>query len=968
MELKLNDAVHGFEVKRIREITDCGGTMYEMEHLKTGAQLIWMKRGGDNKTFAIAFKTIPENDTGVFHILEHSVLNGSDKYPVREPFVELLKSSMQTFLNALTYPDKTMYPVSSRNDKDFRNLMNVYLDAVFHPSIYSNPKIFRQEGWHYELNSADEDPVYKGVVYSEMQGAFSNVDEMIMNEASRIVFPDTCYKYVSGGDPAAIPELTYEQFLETHKRFYHPSNARIFLDGPVDLDTVLQDIDEALSVFDKAEIKADIPMQAEVPAQQRTIRYEITADEDPTERTHIAIVRLLGSYQDLEKNIAWQAMADLLAGSNESPLKKAMLDKGLAQDADIAVVDGIQQMFLIIGIRNTEEDRREEILKTLRETVTQLAEQGLNHSKVKAALNAMEFRYREPIEPAGIIFADDALKSWLYGGDPAMYLSAGGLFEQLRQKADQGYFEELLKETLLDEEHLSVVTAVPSGTLGQERAEATAQKLHALKESWGAETEACLAMNKELAEWQASADSEEALATLPKLSLSDVNPEPVPFEPEVKEIRGVPVLLYPEEASGIVYMNLYFSVAGLRLPELPALALYCSMLQDLPTKRHSVEELQELIRADLGSLAFVPTAMTAEGSYDKCHPMIYVSCSVLKHNMPKAVDLILEILQETVIEKDTVRALTAQTVEGMRMNMIAAGHSLAMLQCSAQRSAAGAASEYMTGFTAIKWTADFLEHYDEKIEDFLDEADKFSSVLFSMRRLTASISGKDNMKELERLVDGLPWLDFERCVVRYPKNEQCRCGIVIPAPVSYSATAANLNEAGCTYDGSLRVLSQMLTYGHLWNEVRVKGGAYGTGFNAGQTGIVSAYSYRDPDPADNLKAVTGIPEYIRSYDGDQEALASYIIGTIAAGEPLQSPAGKIRSADMRWFMGYDYEYRRKHRREMLETTVEQIKAWADPLEKVLENASVCVVGNEQVLKDCGIEAERIMALSEPKED
>ena len=391
--MNLHEIKSGFQLNAVRHIEDQQGDLYEFEHVKTGAQLVWMKRADENKTFCIGFKTIPENDTGVFHICEHSVLNGSRKYPVREPFVDLLNGSMQTFLNAMTYPDKTIYPVSSRNPKDFLNLMDVYLDAVFHPAIYTNPNIFYQEGWHYEIHKEDEIPTYKGVVFNEMKGAFASVDELISNETARMLFRDNCYQYVSGGDPVHIPDLSYEQFKKAHSTFYHPSNARIFLDGDLDIDAALEEIDSYLRDYTKQEVSFDIPMQKETPYEEHTIGYEIGDEEDPAGKTVVSISTLLSDYSDVKEDIAWNILTSLLAGSNDAPLKKVILEKGLGQDVEVSLLDGIEQFVLTFLVRNTDADKKDEILDAIYGTLGNLAEHGLDHAQLQASLNHQEFMY-----------------------------------------------------------------------------------------------------------------------------------------------------------------------------------------------------------------------------------------------------------------------------------------------------------------------------------------------------------------------------------------------------------------------------------------------------------------------------------------------------------------------------------------------------------------------------------------------
>ncbi len=950
MELTVNQTVHGFRVTDIRSLSDRKGTLYEMVHEKTGAELVWLKRDEENKTFCIGFKTTPEDDTGVFHICEHSVLNGSQKYPVREPFVDLLKSSLQTFLNAMTFPDKTIYPVSSRNDKDFMNLMDVYLDAVLHPLIYTNPNIFYQEGWHYEIRDEKDAPVYKGVVFNEMKGAFGSVDECILNEINRILFPDNCYKYVSGGDPEKITDLTYEMFKKAHSTYYHPSNSRTFLDGDMDIDAVLKKIsDEYFSAYEKEEMNFVIPMQKPVKAQERDVFYEIGQDEDLKDKTHIVMAKIECTWKDPETILAWQALSGVLTGTNESPLKKAVLEKGLGQDLELSVMDEIQQPYLLCIVRNTEAEKKEEILKTIRDTVKSLVENGLNHSELKASLNQMEFHYREQKEPAGVMLAMNAYRSWLYEGDPALYLNCGEAFEDLRQKADEGYFEELLKNGLLDEEYMNVLTVKPSRELAAQRRERESAKLKAAREEWKDSIGSYIELNRKLDIWQAEEDTPEQKATLPVLQLSDVREEPRPFEPEIRNIHGVPVLIYPASGTGIVYMNLYFNMAGLTRDRLPSVSLYADLLTRLRTKKHTLPQLQEMIKANLGTLAFGTDAYSADCRNEACLPMLTVYCSVLEQNIDTAVELILEILQETVFEKETILPLVQQSVESCRQMFINAGHSAAAVRAAAHYSAESLAREYMSGYAAAKWVMDFSRNYNSQIDQFIDDALTYQEVLPTTSRLTMSFTDEKHLEKMTDLMDRLETGVFERGAVRYPLLENKKEGILIPSQVSFSALTGNLRGFGGDYNGALRVAGQILTYGYLWNEVRVKGGAYGTGFSCSPNGSVTCYSYRDPTPAKTIMTDRQCAGFIQSLAENTDDLTSYIIGTIAKAEPLMTPGQKVRSADGRYFLGISYEDRKKVRREMLRTVPEDLKNLYSALKAALDDGAVVVVGNQEAM-------------------
>ena len=956
--MNVNECVHGFRVTAVRKAEDIQADLIEAEHEKTGAKLIWLKRAEVNKTFAVAFRTIPEDDTGVFHILEHCVLNGSEKYPVREPFVDLLKSSMQTFLNAMTYPDKTMFPVSSRNTKDFHHLVDVYLDAVFHPLIYRNPNIFRQEGWHYEIHDPEEMPVYNGVVYNEMKGAFSSVDETIISELNRMLFGN-CYQYVSGGDPEKIPDLSYEAFLAAHRRFYHPSNARIILDGEVDIEDTLAQITSVLDEYERIDPDTEIPLQQVRQGTHHTVYHE-AEDGQTVRRTNISFAGLTGTYQDIDRQIAWSVLAALLTGSNEAPLKKALLARGLAQDAELDVVSGLLQPYWVLTARNTEPECLEEIKEVIQQTVADLCREGLNTGRITAILNQMEFRYCEPSEPAGVIFADDILKSWLYDGDPMLYLNRRHLYQELRDRAAQGWFEDLLKEGLGNPENAMCVTVIPSVALAQERADKEAKRLADIKAGWDEEITKYIAETEELEAWQSSEDTPEAHASLPKLDLKDIDPLPLKYEPTDRTYRYVPIMLYPAQNSGVVYFNLYFSLAGLRKEELPYVSMYTRMLGDLATTEHTVEELAELRRGNIGALSFGTTAIVGGHDRKSALPYLTVSCSVLQQNLPKAVDLILEIIEKTVYDPERVKEILSQTVEFCRQDLISSGHAYAAIHSRAGLTSAGAANEWLNGFTAMQKVTEFYEDYETKKEMFLEYTDLFREILYNKNRLNASITGEENLPELKRLIDRLPVQEFTRCTVRYPLDEIHKDGIVIPAPVAYTSTFANTENAGETYSPVLDVTGHILTYDYLWNEVRVKNGAYGTGFNVSLSGNVGVYSYRDPHPEMTVETAKKTGNWLRSFMDDEE-IPSYIIGTIAAEEPLLTPGRMVETADVRHLCGIDYEERKERRAHMLSVTAEEIREAGETIDKTLANACITIVGNEETLQQCGVD--RILRLS-----
>ena len=942
MQMTTGSMNHGFEIVRERAIEDCGGILYEMIHQKTGTQLCWMKRSEKNKTFTITFKTIPDNDTGVFHMLEHSVLNGSQKYPVREPFVELLKSSMQTFLNAFTYPDKTMYPVSSKNEKDFMNLMSVYLDAVFHPMIYQNPNIFAQEGWHYEIRNREEEPVYKGVVLNEMKGAFASIDETLLDEFDRILFPDNCYRFVSGGDPEHIIDLSYEDFLDTHRKFYHPSNARIFLDGDMDIENVLSFIDgEYLSKYEKEEMSFDIPMQRKVPAVRSRVLHEISEDEKVEGHAAIGLGKVISSFDDPLKNMAWGVLASVLTASNDSPLKKNIIEKDLAEDVELELMDGIQQPWAALVLRNTDEEKYDAIRAAVRETASQLVSEGLDHEQILASLNIFEFRYREKHEPSGLIYAQRAMDSWLYDGDPAQNLSVSPMFDILRKKAEEGYFEELLREFLLEEDTLSSVIVVPSLTLGREKAEKERTRLREAKASWGDAVDEYIEKNRILDEWQAGSDTEEELATLPKLELKDVSSEPDFFPWREDTLLGVPVLRYPEESSGIVYLNLYFNLAGIRIHDLPSLSFFSELFLNLSTAKHSLEQLNKEIRMHTGNLSVYLDSFCPGRDPQRCIPVLCVSCSVLKQNAMKAADLILEVLQETVFDKNKIYPLLKQDNEGFRQTLISSGHAVAMRRAALSAGSENVFREYVGGYESAAYTKKLENEWENMADQFIEECEMYQEVLFSPARLTVSVSG-DHDDMVKEIIERLNPLDANRAVVHYPIPAARKEFIVIPGGVSYTGMVSNLKALGEEYDRGMLVMSHILTFEYLWSEVRVKGGAYGTGFSVNSSGMVGAYSYRDPDPVNALRAFAQAPDFLEEIT-DEDSIDSLIIGALSSVDQLASPPVRIKSSDALYFRGLGYEDLLALRREVLAMTPAKLRSFAAILRKTAESASVCAV-------------------------
>ena len=955
--MKIAEILHGFQIDRVRENAELSGKLWEMTHIHSGAQLVWLDNGENNKLFSIAFKTLPSDDTGVFHILEHSVLCGSKKYPVKEPFVELLKSSMNTFLNAMTFPDKTVYPVSSRNEQDFMNLTEVYLDAVFAPAIYENPCIFQQEGWHHELHEGEEVPTFKGVVFNEMKGAFSSPDTLITNALCRMLYPDNCYGYESGGDPKHIPELTYEQFLDAHREYYHPSNARIYLDGAVPLQRVLALLDEYLSRFEAGEKQHDIPMQAPVSAAETVEYYAIGEEEDPAYMAHMAMGKVVCDWSDRKKLMALMVLGSYLTGSNEAPLKRAILSGGLAQDVGIGVMDGLAQPYCMLQIRNTEYAYRERIQNVICQTVQTLLDSGLDGEELEAVINQMEFQMLQVDEPKGLMRNITMLNSWLYGGDPMQYLLHAELFAQLRSEIGTGYYEALLRDTLLDDSNMARAFLIPSKTKEEEDIQAEGKRLTEAAAGWDKQ-ERCtvLEMNRRLETWQSTPDTEVALASLPTLSLNEVATEPEFTETEVREVNGAKVLLHKVPGSGVVHINLHFSLSDLLPEELPSISFMTNLLGELPTERHTAIQLQRLIKKNIGALDFNVNAYPCKDNLAHCRPVFTVSCSVLEERVSAAMSLLTEILRETVFTGEEAAAaigeILLQGEEGMRQSIMMEGHRFASMRAQSHFTAASAAQERMNGFDFYCWLREFSRNMESELEAFQKFAQATAEKLFVSLRMVLSITAPKSCADAEAIIMALdkPCGDIPEHMTICVDNQAAKEAIEIPAGISYAVSAGNLNQHNMHYDGGLGVLASILSFGYLWNEVRVQGGAYGCGFRAGELGNVMFYSYRDPDPQRSLSVYDNTAEFVRQLS---EPLDKYIISTIASTEPLRTPAQQSAMADSDYFCGITREDRRRVHTQMLSLKQDDLLQYCQLFEAMVQSNARCVVGNSAALSECG---------------
>ena len=957
--MEINQILYGFRITEIRESEELGGRGVRMEHTATGARLFWLDNGAENKVFSIAFRTIPEDDTGVFHILEHSVLCGSERFPVREPFVELLKSSMSTFLNAITFQDMTMYPVSSRNPKDLLNLTEVYLDAVFAPVCEKEEKVFRQEGWHLEEDGEGR-PVFKGVVYNEMKGAMSDTDTLIDHRIMKQLFPDTGYGCNSGGDPEIIPELTWEKFREQYRKHYHPSNAWIYLDGDVPLEELLALTDSYLSRYERREDFDEFRRQEPVSSEE-TIRYELGQEETPENKGYLTASRIVGTWEDRAENQARSIICDVLTGNNESPLKRAALERNLAQDLSLSVDDTGYQSWITMHAERITDGKEQEILNLLRETGETVLREGIDRKAAEASLNRLIFNLREEDEPQGIGRCIRSMNTWLYGGHPLDALESGRLILRLREMLEDGSMDRLAADMLLNREGTAVLHTLPSHTLGEEKRAAEEERARRMAE---ARTEEEKAHNDRMLEildaWQQAPDSEEALQTLPSLSLSDADVAPKWTETEETETAGVRLMTRRMNCNGIVYIRIYFRLTDCSLEELTRADFLASLLGKLSTAKRDARSLQEEIKRCTGGFGVLVQDQIRTGERDSCTPLLIGSLSALQENARQAEELLAEVLTSTRLdETDKILELVQQADMNVRQRVVRAGQSVGIRQALSSYSADGAVRNALEGAPAARYIHAFAAHPEEELPRLRELAERLLGKALGRKRMTVSYTG-DEVPDCSGLIARFPEGTEAPERTAYPLPPAVPTGFRIPAQIGFAVQGYRLSEMGLRFTGSMWLAANILSLEILWNRVRVQGGAYGSGMSVDRHGNLLTYSFRDPTPGRSLEVNRELAESIRTFADSGEKPDRYIISSLNELNPLLSPRERSSLADYFTLTGYTREDAERIRREVLQTTPDDLKACAEWLEKFAANGTVCVVAHQEALARCpGLEISEI---------
>lgn len=952
-----------YEILDEHRVEDVQSDGFILRHKKSGARIAILSNNDDNKVFYIGFKTPPEDETGVPHIIEHTTLCGSKKFPVKDPFIELAKGSLNTFLNAITYPDKTVYPVASCNDQDFKNLMDVYLDAVFNPNITKYEEIFKQEGWHYELTGKDDELKINGVVYNEMKGAYSSPDEVLSSQIYRSLFPDNTYSKDSGGNPEYIPKLTYEAYLNFYHKYYHPSNSYIYLYGDMDVVERLEWLDkEYLSLYDYKKVNSEINKQPAFDEIKNVeTQYSITMDDSQENKTYLSYNRVVGDSLDEMLYQAFDVLDYALVSSPGAPVKQALIDAGIGDDVYGSYDVGILQPVFSFVAKNANASQADEFESIIENTLKEVVKTGINKEALLAGINSSEFKFREADFgqfPKGLLFGLNCLDSWLFDDmKPFIHLECLGTFAKLRKAVDTDYFEKLIQEYLLDNTHGSSVTVKPKRGLGNEREEALAKELSDYKASLSDEEIKKLIEDTEhLKKYQEEPSSDEDLRKLPMLTRADMKKNAMPFSNIEDELLDVKVVRHDIESNGIDYISFLFDAGDFAQSELGYLGFFTNALGLVSTERYSYTDLANATNIYTGGIS---TGTASHPDIKDRNNFVFkfeVKLKVLEKNLDKALELMEQMLLSSDFT-DTKRLgeLVAQIKARLQANLSSSGHLVAAMRSMSSFSRYALYQDELKGIAFYRSICRIEKELSESPKSVSDKLAAIAKKLFARNRMLISFTGNNeaycNAKpSLEKVIAGFDKMSAvgNQAEVHFNTAKEA---FIDASQIQYVAKTGDFICEGYEYTGALRLLRIILSYDYLWINVRVKGGAYGcmnTFLRSGESYFVS---YRDPNLSDTLDVYDRIPEYIKSFSPDERDMTKYIIGTFSALDTPMNPEAKGSRSLSAYLEGITYEQIQKERNEILNAQPEDIRRLADLVEAVLKKDSICVIGNENMIKE-----------------
>lgn len=959
--LIVNQSCQGFLVKQKTYIDEINSWGYLLEHIKSGARCLYLANNDDNKVFSISFRTPPNDDSGIPHILEHSSLCGSRKYRLKEPFVDLVKGSLNTFLNAMTYPDKTMYPVASRNAMDFHNLMDVYLDAVFYPLIYENKYTLKQEGWHYNIESPEDELSYNGVVYNEMKGVYSSADAFLENEAMKALFPASPYRFESGGYPDAIPELTQEKFEDFHKTYYSPENAYIFIYGDMDGEATLAFLDkEYLSNFERTgKVDSTIPLQAPLERTQEVeAYYPVAKDEDTKNKTYHELNIVTGVATNVLHTMALRLLENVLLESESSPLRRALIDAGIGQNISGSFSAAMLQPVFSIRAAGSEPELKDKFISTIYKTLQQITVDGLDKNLIEAALNSCEFRLKEAdfgSYPKGLLYGIAAMDTWLYDGDPLEGFRYEKYLKQLREGLNTRFYENLIEGYLLDTTHKALVTLMPKPGMEEEHQAQEVEKMAALKATMSQEQLEKYAFEcNELHRLQAEPDSEEARASIPLLQREDIRRDVECFSLQKEQYKANQLLFYSAKTNGIVYLNFNFDISGVSVEQLPLCFLLTDVLGKFNTKQYTYEEIATNSIKYTGGISFDVHSYSRAEDADKYHIYFQVKAKALLENLTRVFSILSSVALESLFtDVERFHELVAELDTDLQSSFFSRGQTIALARLFSYCSDAARVNE-QDQFSYQVFIKQLLANFDSKAPVILESLQGLIAVFFQQSKFTLGYACDEANQQIVKeqclsFIDSLPLRD-DFTVKKVPLGN-INEAIAAAGKVQYVAAGGNFVKHGFKFKGSMRVLETILRYEYLWTKIRIQGGAYGATAMFQLNGIAGFASYRDPQLTKSLDAYEAMPQWLANFECTARELDKYVIGTISTMDTPLTNSMALDRAVVNYLKDITDSKRQAIRNEVLDVTVQDIRDIAPVVDALLKDGYICVVGGEQPIED-----------------
>ncbi len=960
--MKKQAVIHGFTLIQSTPVREIGVTANLYEHAKSGAQLLHLACEDTNKVFCMAFKTVPENDTGCPHILEHSVLNGSKNFPGKSTFMELIKGSLHTFINAMTASDLTLYPVASTNDKDFLNLARVYLDAVLYPKIYEQPNILHQEGWHYEFPTEDSDLSIKGVVYNEMKGAFSSPEGIIARVCQHTQFPDTPYGFESGGDPEAIPELTYEKFIAFHEKYYHPSNSKIILYGDMDIDATLKLIDgDYLSHFKKSLDLARIPPQKPFSRQKKLeYQYPVEEGKDISDQYYLCLNYTWNTITDGFSADALATLGQLLMTSPASPLKQKVMESGLAADSSFYPLTDILQPTLIFIFKHVKKENVDALVRLVNAELKRLVKEGFDKKLIEATINFREFFLREGQMqnfPKGLYYAWNSLPLWMHGGDPLDALSFEPMLAELRRGLTEPYFEHILEQALLKNHHSSQITFVPVPGLLGIKEQALREKCARVKAKLSkAEAAELVKFNAEFHAWQNEEADPADLEKIPKLDLEDIAPEAASYPLEEEVWKEFTLLKHPSQTNGIVYLKAYFDLSHAHAETLPWLALYSYLAGQVDSEKRSFADLSNEIDIHTGGINLNLRLFNSYQDPDEILPKFLVSGKAVAAKADQLMELAAEFaFLPKFSDTGRIKKLVRELKTRMETQLLRGGVRVAINRMFAPFSQIHHMTDQVWGLGYYHFLTDLEQRLETDLQNVIEELEWIKANYFTQNNLIISLTASE--EDIAAAAELLAPVIARVSAAAHPRAENhfqtqdLNEGIMAPVQIQYCAQGGNFFRKGYPYTGKLRVLNNVISNEFLHREIREKGGAYGVMSDFSLAGYLYICSYMDPNLKETLDVYAGVADYVRGFDCGKREMDKFIIGEISHLDYPKTPETVGSQSDEDYLTGFTQADRQQIRDEVLATRVEDIRSYADLIDSVLAKKHFCVFGNESKVKE-----------------